>query len=167
MCFRICFLNLQCVTVAPAKLNQYLYVKIGTAFSNTRTRFSRFRFRSHRLASTCIVQPRGCSFSLRGMAHHACITTQTITVWRRQRARCNRELNFVAGVRPRLADAWLLNFRVVFSLRGWAQHDYLIIQTMIVWRRQRVRNNFELQVVAGVRAPFAGPYLLNFELMFI
>ena len=29
------------------------------------------------------------------------------------------------------------------------------------------RKKFELQFVAGVRAPFAGPHLLNFELIFL
>ena len=35
-----------------------------------------------------------------------------------------------------------------------------------VRRRQRARKQFELQFVADVRAAFAGPYLLNFELIF-
>ena len=47
------------------------------------------------------------------------------------------------------------------------QHEHSTIQTRTVWRRQRARNKFELQFVAGVRAPFAGPYLLNFELIFL
>ena len=46
------------------------------------------------------------------------------------------------------------------------QHEHSTIQTRTVWRRQRARNKFELQFVAGVRAPFAEPYLLNFELIF-
>ena len=46
-------------------------------------------------------------------------------------------------------------------------HEHSKIQTRTVWRRQRARNKFELQFVAGVRAPFAGPYLLNFELIFL
>ena len=46
-------------------------------------------------------------------------------------------------------------------------HEHSKIQTRTVWRAQRARNKFEFQCVAGVRAPFAGRYLLNLELIFI
>ena len=45
-------------------------------------------------------------------------------------------------------------------------YEHSTIQTRTVWRRQRARNKFALQFVAGVRPPFAEPYLLNFELIF-
>ena len=52
-----------------------------------------------------------------------------------------------------------------FSQRELNHYAYSSIQTRTVWRRQRARKHLELQFLTDVRAPFAGPYLLNFEVI--
>ena len=52
-----------------------------------------------------------------------------------------------------------------FSRREITHYEHSKIQTRTVWRAQRALNKFEFQCVAGVRAPFARPCLLNFELI--
>ena len=54
-----------------------------------------------------------------------------------------------------------------FSPREMTHYEHSKVETRTVSCAQRARNKFELQWVAGVRAPFEGTYLLNFELIFL
>ena len=63
---------------------------------------------------------------------------------------------------------WTLpaELQIHFSESEMSHYEHLKIETRTVRWGQRAHKHFELQFVADGRAPFAGPYLLNFKLIF-